>query len=262
MVPGLTITFSIITIILALVFPIVLAVWFCRRYRVKASTVVFGALTFIVFQIVIRIPLLQMINNAFPSLVPTTGAVGPLLLYSAYLAITAALFEEGGRFIFFKLFMKDRGDWENAAAFGIGHGGVEALLLVGLTYVSNLVLMLMINAGQLNSLPLGLQQSIDTVKTQFIQVPSYMFLMAGIERVMTIPIHIAFSILVVLGVAKKRPGYIILAILAHFLLNLPLGYFGTLKYGILVTYIFIGVFTAASMVWIIKSRRLFNKNLV
>jgi uncharacterized membrane protein YhfC len=91
-------------------------------------------------------------------------------------------------------------------------------------------------------------------------VPSYMFLMAGIERVLTLPIHIAFSILVVLGIVKKRPGYIILAILAHFLLNFPLGYFGTLKYGILVTYIFIGIFTAASMVWIIKSRRLFNKN--
>lgn len=261
MIPGLTIAFSIITLILALIFPIILAVWFCRRYQVKALAVVLGGLTFIVFQMIIRMPLLQAINNAFPSLVPTTNALGPLLLYSAYMAITAALFEEGGRFIFFKLFMKDRGDWQNAAAFGIGHGCAEAVLLVGVTYVFNIALMFMINSGRLNALPQQLQQPIDAVRMQFVQLPSYMFLITGIERLMTIPIHIALSILVVLGIVRKRQRYIWLAILIHFLLNFPLGYFSTLKYGLLVTYVFIGVFTAVSLVWIIKSRGLFNKKI-
>lgn len=60
-------------------------------------------------------------------------------------------FEETGRLIAMKFWMKKWLDFPNALMYGIGHGGVEAILLGGLSGISNLVSMLMINSGAMQN---------------------------------------------------------------------------------------------------------------
>ena len=72
-------------------------------------------------------------------------------LYYVYAALAAAVFEETGRLIAMKFWMKKWLDFPNALMYGIGHGGVEAILIGGLSGISNLVSMLMINSGAMQN---------------------------------------------------------------------------------------------------------------
>ena len=65
MVSGLTVVFSVVTLLLSLVFPVLLAIWFCRKYKTPARMVLLGALTFLVSQLILRIPLLQILESHF-----------------------------------------------------------------------------------------------------------------------------------------------------------------------------------------------------
>lgn len=250
MVSGLTIVFSVITLLLCLIFPIVLAVWFCRKYKTPATTVLFGALTFLIFQLVLRLPLLQVLKPYYPAAEPDLQGWN-LVKYSFFLSFTAALFEEGGRVLIYKLFLKRKSNWNNAIALGIGHGGFEAMSLVGLTYINNLVLMAMINLDLLNpaSDPTG---AVTQAVMLITETPSVIFLLAGVERVLAMILHIGFSVLVVYGLASKIYRYILYAFLAHFLLNFPLAFVQGVTGGTYIAIAYVAVMAFLSLYWIGK----------
>ena len=250
MVSNLSVLFSAITLLLSLVFPIVLAVWFCRKYHASTAAVLLGALTFFVFQLVLRIPLMQLLSPIYPGKVPITGG-WRLTLYGFFLSFTAALFEEGGRVIVYTLFLRKRKDWSNAAAFGIGHGGFEAISLVGLAYINNLVLMIMINMGVLNtagSAEAALAQAVQTLT----DTQPALFLLAGIERLFAVTLHIGFSLLVVYGLVSKRTIFVFYSFLAHFLLNFPLIFVQNMAGGTYIAILYVGAMAACSLYWITK----------
>jgi len=255
MVPALSIVFSLVSAFLAIVLPIVLSIWFCKKFHTPYSSVLVGALTFFVFQMVLRIPLIQLVSYFFPHLLPRGGVFTiHYLLYSAVLALTAGLFEEGGRFLFFKLFMRRRESWDNAVAMGIGHGGIEAMMLVGMNIVSNLIILVMINTGTLTeSVKAMLGQAYYTL----INTPSHMFLLGGVERVFAMIAQIGMSVMVVYSIASRKSRYFLLALLCHFLLDFPLGIFVSL-FGTWGTEAYVALFAAAFLVWIIRSKELFS----
>lgn len=45
--------------------------------------------------------------------------------------------------------------WADAVAFGIGHGGVESILLVGLSQISNVVTSILIQTGKVKALKMS-----------------------------------------------------------------------------------------------------------
>ncbi len=248
MIPWTTVLYSGISAFLAFLLPLVLAFWFWRKTKVPITTVLIGALTFFVMQVVLRIPLLQVARILLPleDLVSTTQG---LLLYSGVLALTAALFEELGRFLFFKLFRR-RADWQNAVGLGIGHGGAEAILIVGIGAIANTIILAVLAAELPVELPAQLVQ-------QFTSTPPLDFLAGGIERLLTIPIHIALSTLVVAGIANKRFRYVVLAIAAHFLLNFPLAWLAQ-NFGIWPTEGYVLLWSIAAWAMIFRSQRLFE----
>lgn len=250
MVPGLTIAFSAITLLLSLVFPLLLAIWFCRKYKAPVTTVLLGALTFLIFQLILRIPLLRILQSYYPGTNPNLEGWN-LVFYSFFMAFTAALFEEGGRVLVYKLFLKKKTDRINAIAFGIGHGGFEAISLVGFTYINNLILMAVINLGILNPAndPTGaLSKAADLI----INTSPVMFLMAGIERVLSIILHIGFSLLVVYGLASKKTRFVLYAFLAHFVLNFPLVFIQGMAGGMYITMAYIAVLALVALYWITR----------
>jgi len=259
MVSGMIITFSVITLLLSLIFPLLLAIWFCKKYKVPFTTVLLGALTFLVFQLILRIPILSILQPYYPGTNPELKGWN-LVLYSFFLAFTAALFEEGGRVLVYKLFLKKKNDWSNAAAFGIGHGGFESISLVGFTYISNLILMAMINTGILNPAndPTGaVSKAVDLL----INTSPVMFLMAGIERVLAVIMHIGFSLLVVYGLSARKYLYVLYAFLAHFVLNFPLGFMQGMTGGTYVAMAYITLMALVSLYWIVKVSPVLFRNI-
>src|SRR5699024_11615386 len=77
----------------------------------------------------------------------TTNWLQNPLVYAIYASLGAGVFEERGRFIGFRFLLKKFCGWKDGIAYGIGHGGIESMLVVGMIASSNIVLAFLINFG-------------------------------------------------------------------------------------------------------------------
>ncbi|NLO39868.1 MAG: YhfC family intramembrane metalloprotease [Ruminiclostridium sp.] len=203
--------------------PVIAAIVFYRKKKYYVGSVFIGAAAFFVFQVITRIPLIQIV---LPKMQWYQDMQNNLWVYALFLGLTAGLFEEVGRYLAFTLILKKHHDWENAVAFGIGHGGIEAILLVGLTYVSNLITSVMINSGMYDTIlaqsPEQTREALIQAKNLLVQTPSSIYLVASAERLFAFTIHLALSVLVMVGIQKKKGlPYLGLAILLHMLVDSP-----------------------------------------
>jgi len=213
-VSALSILFMIVTLLICFGLPFALAIWASGKFKKSFSFVPLfaGVLAFIVSQLLIR----QTINA---SVLPLFGWYQQLMqmpwLYAAFLSITAGLVEEPARFIAFSIMQKRR-SFPDGLAYGIGHGGIEAIIFIGFTYINNLVISSAINSGAASTIP-SLTPNIVSIITT---TPSYLFLTAGIERIFAISLQIALSLFVLKGFqVNKKWLYLLIAILLHGLAN-------------------------------------------
>ncbi len=203
----LSLIFIAVSAAVCLFAPTVLAVIMIKKRGAKLRAFLLGAAVFTVFQTLTRLPLLSWISaTPWFMLFTMTQPVAYILL----LAFTAGLFEEVGRWIGIRPFLKpDVLNWDNAFVFGLGHGGIEALYLIGINYATLLVQMI---SGQPSAMELVMNTP-----------PSY-FLAGGAERVLTVMVHIGFTMLVFYAVKRRKPVFLLAAVGAHTLVDavLPL----------------------------------------
>lgn len=246
------------TLCLSVVLPLGLVFYFYKKEQISIKAVLVGAAVFIIFQILTRIPLLQYLSaQAWYS-----QLMSNMLFASLFLSLTAGLFEETGRYIGFKYFLKDRLEWKNGVAYGIGHGGIEAIALVGLSYVSNIVLSFMINTGifeqTLNS-SLG-SSAAAAIKTQLINTAPLLFAVGGIERVFTLLIQIALSLIILYAVMKQKPIYLLYAIVLHALVDIPAVIFSAFYSNLLLVESFVFGLAVLSYIFIKRMKVVLKNN--
>lgn len=256
MVSSLSITFMIVSAIISIFIPIALVIYLIKKKGASLKAVLIGALTFFVSQMLLRIPLLQLLQTMdwFKSLGSN------VFLASIFLGITAGLFEEIGRFVSFKFLLKNKLNWINGIAFGVGHGGIEAILLVGIGNINNIIYSMMINSGMFDSaMAAALPAEIaGLLKDQLLNLEPYVFLLGGIERIFALIIQITFSLLVLYGVMNKSFKYVIYAILLHMVVNAPLGILSSMGISVIGIEVFVGICATIGLVFIIKSKSMFN----
>lgn len=256
MVSSLSIIFMFISLLLVFAFPIGLWIYFYKKERISAIAVLVGGITFAISQIVLRMPLLQLLQGQSWYAIMAKN----IWISALFLGLTAGIFEEVGRFFGFKFFLKKKLEWKNGIAFGIGHGGIEAIILTGLTFINNIIFSLMINSGAFDQISGTFTPGLsDYIVETLANTDPVMFLVGGFERVFAIIAHIAFSIIVLYGVKYRKGVYLIYAIIAHTFLDAPMVvisyYFGTwAAEGYVV------LFTAAALIFIIKSKKTFMEN--
>ena len=105
-----------------------------------------GALFFPVFAMMLE-PLLHIVALKSP-----LGAVmqNNIWVFGLYGGLAAGLFEETGRLVAFKMVLRNEESPVTALSYGLGHGGMEAFLLVGMAMVNNLLLgMLLMGGGEI-----------------------------------------------------------------------------------------------------------------
>jgi len=245
-----------ITAAVTILGPILAAIVFYRKQKYFAGSVFTGAAVFFLFQIVLRIPILQLV---LPKMEWYRMLQNNLWGYAIFLGFTAGLFEEVGRYLAFTTVLKKHQDWKNAVAFGIGHGGIESILLVGFTYISNLMISIMINKGLYDSLfAQNSQQSeaLAQAKALLIETPSYMYLIAGVERILTFIIHIALSVLIMEGIRKKKGlQYLGLAIFLHMVIDSPVVILSGMGANVLFIELLALIFAVISFVYVKKQMR-------
>ncbi|MGB7604470.1 MAG: YhfC family glutamic-type intramembrane protease [Lutisporaceae bacterium] len=251
MVSNLSMVFMTISMLISILMPIALAIYFYKKKKISLLAVLIGAIVFVVSQLLLRIPMLTFLGTQEWYKAMSLN----IAFLAVFLGLTAGLFEEVARYIAMKYFMKNRLSWKNGLAFGIGHGGIEAIILVGMTILSNLILSFMINAGVFEA-TIGAQlapEAVDQLKSALVNAPSLSFLIAGYERIMAMIIQIALSIIVLYSVKLKKPIYLLYAILLHGVIDSPLVILMGMKVNYWVMELYVTACAALGLAFIIKS---------
>lgn len=206
-----------VPIIFSFVLFIGLILFYRKRTGVSAKPVILGAVGFIVFTQVLEKILHVVVITSFPNYADHPWAWG------TYGALAAGLFEELGRFILFTWLLKKFHDYKGGISFGIGWGGIEAIILMLMVSGQALVFSFMLNAGTFESSMAQLPSNqLATIKEGILNQGSSYYYLAALERLFAVILQMALSLLVLLGVVKKKFTFVILAILIHAGIDFPI----------------------------------------
>lgn len=251
-VPGAMVVFLTISLFICVILPIILLFIWRKKTGARFTSALFGAGTFIVFALILE----SILHNVILQIMGQDAFMS-LPFYAIYGGLAAGTFEEVGRYIVMRFFMKKNLDKKESIMFGIGHGGIESILLVGITSITNLVFAFTINAGQGNKLIEGLtpglqQQMFDQVSTLWTTAPP-LTLVSALERVFAITFHICASYLVYRAIKDKKFVLCLLAVLLHALMDGLVVTISRTTGSVFLSEAFVGVFALVFAVFTIRA---------
>ena len=231
-----------------LILPTVLCIWWLKTRHEKFTSVLTGAMTFLIFALVLESIVHSIVFMVFP------GIKDNVVAYMLYGALMAGIFEETGRFLAYKLVLKKRTNRETAISYGIGHGGFEAVYILAATGINNFVYAGIINAGQFPALLDQLKaagQDTSPIESLPEQLAAFGIADIGLpilERVFAVMFHIALSILVFYAVKNGKIWMYFLAVILHALLDAPAALYQQGVIGIAATEVFLALFSIVTFV--------------
>ncbi len=213
--------------VLFITVPVLVAIIWKIRKKEPVTTILIGAATFLLFALILEKPIQNVL--AFPTAMGLKDhAVSRFLnarpiLLSLVAGLFPGVFEETGRLVAFETVLKKRRNRETSISYGIGHGGFEVVLILGITFFQYLVYAVMMNTGVFGTV---IEQVAAQVPDQLGSVEAVMKQLAGFsgadlaiqvaERIFAVLFHIGASILVFFACKdKKRLWLYPLAIVLH-----------------------------------------------
>ena len=219
--------------LLMIAMPVGLAIYLTRRWKLGWGLWFIGAGTFI-FSQVGHIPF----NSAAGALLNRTAMVdwskpNQLIFNAIFLGLSAGLFEELFRYGMFRWWAKDARSWRKGVLAGAGHGGGEAIILGILVLYSFMQLAAYRNVDLATIVPAAQLEVAQGQITTYWSATWYASLLGALERFFTIPVQIAFSVIVMQTFTRKQWFWVWLAVLYHALIDAsvvyllqPLGMYG------------------------------------
>ena len=215
----------IITVILMIAIPVIFCLYWRRLHKqqTKLSWLIAGAVGFLVssrvlelgvhyFCIIADNPVSRFIN----------GNTAAFVLYGITMA---GVFEECGRHIVLKYIMKKNRTRENAVLYGIGHGGIEILVVILPLMITYLAVAVLFSRGDTENALMALNITEETAaaalpSVQAAAVFNYaMMAMNVIERLFALLLHTGLTVIVYYGVINADKVCLPMAILLHMLMD-------------------------------------------
>jgi len=223
-VPAASMAFMVVSFLVSVGIPVALLIFVRTRYRAKLIPALVGAAAFFVFALVLEQIVHWLVLR--PDAQGNNALRGQPFLFMLYGGLMAGLFEETARLLAFTILKKRIAGVQDALSYGIGHGGIEAILIVGVSMASNLVFSMLVNTGGMALIMEPLEgvalEQMQTAVTALTATPPYHFLLAGIERICAIALHIALSVVVFCAVFGKKTMWLYpVAIVLHALIDFP-----------------------------------------
>lgn len=214
-----------------------------------------GAGTFIVFALILE----QILHTVMIPILKDN-----IIIYSVYGALAAGVFEETGRFVAYKTLMRKHYTTKNAVLMGLGHGGIEAIIALGITLLAFLVLVVMSNSMGIDKV-MEMSSNVNAqaaLKTQLEGLKEYNFVscaMAVYERIIAMVFHTCLSVFVYKSLTQKSKIWLYpTAVLLHALFDFPAALYQTgVITSIPVVYVILTVFTVIiAAVTVIMAKRM------
>lgn len=218
-------TFGVIlrglNIILMVGFPVWLTIKFYQRGKSGFRPIWIGILAFILSQVghipfnqFLLLPFLEARNISILS----DGNV-QILAFGVAVGLSAGIFEEITRYLVLRFWL--RGDAQELlpVKYGIGHGGIEAVLTGGLALVALVQVLALGGEGSLAAFDPEQALQIQSQLEAYWAVPWQHSLLGAWERISALAFHVGASILVYKGIKEKRLSWVAVAVLGHTALN-------------------------------------------
>ena len=235
-----------------LVLPVVLLIVLAVMKKIRLAPLALGFVSFFVSQMVLRIPLLQLLT--------ATGALNAFAAHTVLYAVvvgglSAGLFEETARLAGAAI-LKGQRSYKDMISFGLGHGLCEVMLIAGMTHVNNILLRLalMDPGGPLGMLLSGVDSAtLDLVASQLAAATPGLVALGLLERVSAVLFHLFATSLVFTAVIRRKPGWYFAAVAAHTLFNsLAVLLSG---FGVLTVELVLFALGLAMGAWVLAARR-------
>ena len=242
-------------VVIALAAPTAVALWWKFKKKEPIATILVGAVTFLLFALILEKPIQNVL--AFPTAMglPDHALSRALAARPVLLALVAGLFpgvfEETGRLLAFRFVLKNRRNRETSISYGIGHGGFEVMILVGVAFVEYIIYGIMLNTGLFDML---VEKVAAQAPDQLGSVETLVGTIAGfsaadlgmtlVERVIAVLFHVGASILVFYACKERKKFWLYpLAVALHTALDFVAGLwlFGVIA---LNAWAFEGIFAA------------------
>ena len=145
------IAMMVIAMALFVIVPIVIWIVWTVKKKEKFTTIIVGAVTFLLFAIVLEKPIQNVL--IFPTAMGLKEHAASQfinarpVLWAFLVGFFPGLFEETGRFVAFKTVLKKRKNRETSISYGLGHGGFEVIFILGINYLNYIIYAMMINSG-------------------------------------------------------------------------------------------------------------------
>ena len=205
----------IVGAVLWIAVPVAIAIIWKLKKKEPITSILVGAATFLLFALILEKPIQNVL--AFPTAMglPEHTVSRFLNANPVLLALVAGLFpgvfEETGRLIAFKTVLRKRKNKETSISYGIGHGGFEVILILGLTYIQYIAYAVMLNTGTFGTV---VDQVVSQAPEQLGSIESVVSLLTGfsfadlsiafVERIFAVLFHIGASIFVFYACKDKK----------------------------------------------------------
>ncbi|MEN6314431.1 MAG: YhfC family glutamic-type intramembrane protease [Clostridiaceae bacterium] len=222
-VPMSSIVFMVVSALIGITIPVVLFLVFRKKYKADVLPFFIGCAVFVVFALLIE----GFVHNLIFATDTGKAILNNIWLYGVYGGLMAGLFEETGRYTAFKTVLRrKRGNNQNALMYGAGHGGFEAIYILGVSMISNIVMSVTLNAGMADTLTTGVTdpaalQRINAAIAALAGAAPTDFLIGSAERFAAVALHISLSVLVWFAVKNTGRYFWLypLAIILHTFMN-------------------------------------------
>ncbi len=195
---------------------VAVALWLRLRQRTRWATWGWGALAFAGSQAV-RLALLSVLTLALASAFKVLDANVGWWLNALVLCLTSGLFEEGARWLVLSRWAKKDRSYSDGLMFGAGHGGFEALVVVGVGAMQGIVLLTSgdVLIAQVQASAPG---QVAALQAQIVALQGLQWtgIVLGIwERILAMTLHVCLALTVLRTVREGRLGWLWLAMVIH-----------------------------------------------
>ena len=195
--------------VLGLLVPILLTIWWCVKKKENFTTVLIGGAVFLVFVFVLEKPLQNALIFGDHPVADFINARP--VLWAFLVGLFPGVFEETGRFIAFKTVLKKRRNKRTSISYGIGHGGIEVMLLFGLTLMTYFTYGIMMDTGNMEvvieQVATQAPDQLNALQQMMDVISGYTFIDLGwalCERIFAFLFHVGASILVFYAARERR----------------------------------------------------------
>ncbi|MCP1388682.1 YhfC family intramembrane metalloprotease [Corynebacterium sp. TA-R-1] len=216
-----------------------------RKLGFRWAALGWGALAFPLSQLA-RVAVISPLNAGFERFLEPSVAVTAV---TVVLVLSSGLFEESARWVVMRYWAKGVRSWREGVGFGLGHGGIEAILLMGNAMVSNVAMLQFGDVVREQVARTGDTKALEALDSQVELLNTIGFTLVAMgwyERILAIIFHVAMSVLILRAVRERKWQLWLLAVLLHIAFNTVAVTLAPVSYTAL--YIALTAFTAV-VVW-------------